>query len=219
LNDLLIGQDGDDHFLGLSGDDLLIGRGGADSLQGGDGNDVLKGGAGNDTAVYTGNRDAYNIPGAASGTVSGPEGTDTLIDIERYQFSDKNLAFDLQVDQAAGNTLRIIGAAFDAPAIQQHPDWVGIGLELFDSGMSMQAVCEVVTQMLALSNADLVTTLYTNVVGSAPADAVRDSYAGLLQGSGGAMTQAELLVLAANAAVNEQNINLVGLQQAGVEFI
>jgi hypothetical protein len=80
-------------------------------------------------------------------------------------------------------------------------------------------VCEVVTQMLALSNADLVTTLYTNVVGSAPADAVRDSYAGLLQGSGGAMTQAELLVLAANAAVNEQNINLVGLQQAGVEFI
>jgi len=47
----------------------------------------------------------------------------------------------------------------------------------------------------------------------------RDFYVGLLVGSGGTMTQAELLVLAANADVNAQNINLVGLQQTGVEFI
>ena len=42
---------------------------------------------------------------------------------------------------------------------------------------------------------------------------------GLLQGSGGTMTQADLLVLAANADINAQNINLVGLQQNGVEFV
>ncbi len=32
------------------------------------------------------------------------------------------------------------------------------------------------------------------------------------------MTQAELLVLAANSAVNETNINLVGLSQSGIEY-
>ena len=42
---------------------------------------------------------------------------------------------------------------------------------------------------------------------------------GLPQGNGGTMTQAELLMLAANADVNAQNINLVGLQQSAVEFI
>lgn len=40
-----------------------------------------------------------------------------------------------------------------------------------------------------------------------------------MQGNGGTMTQGELLALAANAGVNEQNINLVGLQQSGVEFV
>jgi len=33
------------------------------------------------------------------------------------------------------------------------------------------------------------------------------------------MTQAELLVLAANVELNAVNINLVGLQQTGVEFV
>jgi hypothetical protein len=42
---------------------------------------------------------------------------------------------------------------------------------------------------------------------------------GLLQGSGGTMTQAELLTLAANAPANEANIGLVGLQQSGVDYI
>ncbi|MBI4179449.1 hypothetical protein HY522_08520 [bacterium] len=63
------------------------------------------------------------------------------------------------------------------------------------------------------------TTVYQNVVGVLPSDGERDFYVGLLQGSGGAMTQAELLVLASNATVNEQNIDLVGLQNTGVEFV
>jgi hypothetical protein len=33
------------------------------------------------------------------------------------------------------------------------------------------------------------------------------------------MTQAELLEIAANADINEQNIDLVGLQQTGVDYI
>ncbi len=56
-------------------------------------------------------------------------------------------------------------------------------------------------------------------MGVLPSATERDYYVGLLQGSGGSMTQAALLVLAANADVNAVNINLVGLQQSGVEFV
>lgn len=53
--------------------------------------------------------------------------------------------------------------------------------------------------------------------GSAAPGFVRN--VGLLVGSGGPYTQAQLLELAANSEVNATNINLVGLQQSGVEFV
>jgi hypothetical protein len=139
--------------------------------------------------------------------------------VERLEFSDRGVAFDLGIDESAGMAVRVIGAAFDAPAIGQHANWVGIGVDFFDSGMSLQEVCGLVAQLLGLGNTEFVTTVYTNVVGSAPSDAVRDSFVGLLQGSGGTMTQGDLLALAANTPVNETNIDIVGLQQDGVEFV
>ncbi len=56
-------------------------------------------------------------------------------------------------------------------------------------------------------------------MGALHSAANRDLYVGLLQCSGGTMTQAGLLMLAANAELNAVNINLVGLQQSGVEFV
>ncbi len=201
--------------------DTITGSSGANELRGRAGNDTLDGGAGIDTAVYSSQRAGYTISGTAPNfTLSGSEGSDTLSSIERLQFSDKKVALDLGVNAAAGNTVRVIGAAFDAPTIQQHPDYVGIGLSLFDSGLSMLTVCELVIGVMGNpTNQAFVNTVYQNVVGVLPSVADRDFYVGLLQGSGGSMTQAELLVLAANADVNAVNINLVGLQQTGVEFI
>jgi hypothetical protein len=62
-------------------------------------------------------------------------------------------------------------------------------------------------------------TAYENVVGALPSDFERDFYVGLLQGSRGTMTQAELLMFAANSEANAINIDIVGLQQSGVEFV
>ena len=88
-------------------------------MRGNDGDDTLSGGGGVDTAVYENAREDHTITPTASGfTVSEPGGTDTLISIERFEFFGENLAFDLGAGQAAGNTVRVIGAAFDAPAIQ-----------------------------------------------------------------------------------------------------
>ena len=213
-----IGNERNNALTGNSGSNTLSGLSGNDTLSGAAGNDSLDGGAGADTALYIGNRSAYAINVQAS-TVVGPEGSDTLMSIERVGFSDEKLAFDLAANQAAGNTVRVIGAAFDAPAIEAHPDWVGDGLQFFDAGRSLLEVCVFVAGILNLSNTGFVTEVYANVVGSAPTDAEHDFYVGLLEGSGGTMTQGELLALAANVQVNETNIDLVGMQQSGVEFL
>jgi len=133
-----------------------------------------------------------------------------------------NLAFDLAPGQAAGKSVRIIGAAFDANSII--PQYVGIGLQLFGSGRTMLQVCQLaVDTPLFLSpagshgNADFVNLVCRNVVGFLPSPADLDHYVGLLQGSGGSMTRAELLALSANAGINETNINLVSFIQNGVE--
>lgn len=220
----IAGTDGADNLTGTGGDDTIQARGGHDILSGLAGNDLLDGGAGADTAIYSANRVEYMINTTTSGfNVTGPEGNDTLIDVERFDFSDKNLAFDLAQGEAAGNSVRLIGAAFDTHNII--PEYVAIGLQLFDSGQSMLQVSELVINtplFISLagssSDVDFVNLVYQNVVGEQPSPSERDFYVGLLQGSGGSMTQAELLVLAANSAVNESNINLVGLMQNGVEY-
>lgn len=217
-SNVISGTDGPDNLVGTPGDDVIQAAGGNDTLNGVAGNDTLDGGSGIDTAIYSNNRDSYSGSATASGlSVSGPEGTDTLLGIERFQFADKKLAIDLNNGQAANNSVRIIGAAFDAPAIQEHPDYVGIGLNLFDSGQSVLQVSQLAVDALNLSNDVFVDTVYQNVVGTAPTAAEHDFYVGLL--ADGSNTQAQLLELAANTEVNATSINLVGLQQSGVDFV
>ncbi|MEO3430805.1 hypothetical protein AAFN88_18265 [Pelagibius sp. CAU 1746] len=74
-------------LVGGEEDDFLNGKGGDDILQGNDGDDTLDGSGGNDTGVYSGDLADYDISFGAGGvTVDGPDGTDTLIDVEKLQF-------------------------------------------------------------------------------------------------------------------------------------
>ena len=215
------GTEGADRLTGTSGDDYILASGGNDTLDGLGGNDILGGGFGIDTAIFHSNRANYTVSGSGSGlSVTGAEGNDTLTGIERFQFADKKIAIDLGAGQSAANTVKLIGAAFDAPTIQAHPDYIGVGLNLFDSGQSMLQVAQLVVGVLGNPGNDaFVDRVYQNVVGSAPSPADHNYFVGLLTGSGGSMSQAQLLEIAANSDVNATNINLVGLQQTGVEFI
>jgi hypothetical protein len=211
----------DDALNGTSANDHIHGLGGDDTLTGGPGNDTLEGGAGLDTAMYAGSHSLFVVTRTDTGYTlqdsSSATGLDALIEVERARFSDHNLAFDLAPNQAAADTVRIIGAAFDASSII--PPYVGIGLDLFDAGVSTLSVCEMVTRVMGLSNTAFVNTVYQNVVGAAPSPAELAFFVGLLEGSGGPLTQGQLLEIAANAPLNEVNIDLVGLQQTGVEFV
>jgi FG-GAP-like repeat/RTX calcium-binding nonapeptide repeat (4 copies) len=84
-----LGQAIGDQIAGRAGNDFIEGFGGNDTLTGGLGNDNIDGGDGSDTAVFTGLRSAYTLTTLANGLqVSGPDGTDTLTNIEFLRFDD-----------------------------------------------------------------------------------------------------------------------------------
>jgi cysteine-rich secretory family protein/hemolysin type calcium-binding protein/FG-GAP repeat protein len=71
----------------------LTGDGGNDTIIGTKGNDTIDGGAGIDTAVFSGNFSAYTLTDLGNGSlrVAGPDGTDTLKNIELLHFADQTV--------------------------------------------------------------------------------------------------------------------------------
>ncbi len=93
--DLIEGNGGNDTLEGLGGNDTLNGGTGNDSLIGGFGDDLVDGGSGTDTVVLSGNRIDYSITQIDANTVeiTGPDGTDTVTNVESFQFADMTQSF------------------------------------------------------------------------------------------------------------------------------
>ncbi|MGA1287232.1 MAG: hypothetical protein ACO3ZK_07000, partial [Rubrivivax sp.] len=90
-NDTLYGHEGQDRLEGGDDDDRLYGGAENDTLIGGAGDDLLDGGAGSaDEAWFSGNQADYAI--SLSGSVflltSAAEGTDKVLNVERFVFAD-----------------------------------------------------------------------------------------------------------------------------------
>ena len=116
-NDELQGTDTPETLKGLGGDDDIHGGGGNDVVQAGDGNDFITGdagndyidgGAGTDTAAYSGASTDYAITANADGSVTitdlragSPDGTDTLVNVEKAQFTDVTLVLATMQPTAA----------------------------------------------------------------------------------------------------------------------
>jgi hypothetical protein len=172
-----------------------------------------------DTVVLSQARAAYALNTAATPDVLSAAGGSVryeLSSIERLQFSDGKLALDL--DAAAGQVAKLIGAVFGATAVQNR-DFVAIGLQLADGGMSYEALAQTALEArlgAGTSPEAVVTLLYTNVVGAAPSAAELAFYTGLL--AAGSFTPATLTVLAADTDLNQVQINLVGLAQTGLAY-
>ncbi|SPJ28754.1 calcium-binding protein [Falsiruegeria mediterranea] len=90
FNDRLEGNRERNDLMGLDGDDYLLGYGNIDYMKGGRGNDTLDGGAGSDFALFDGNRGDYTLTRTSSNEVTavGADGTDSLINVEYFQFDD-----------------------------------------------------------------------------------------------------------------------------------
>jgi hypothetical protein len=197
---------------------------GSAALQGigtasGSGTATIDGGAGIDTVFFGGTLGSYSITHNSGGsvTVSGNSQTANMVNVERLHFSDIGMALDM--NGHAGTVAKLISAVFGQSYLS-NSQYVGIGLNLMDSGMSETALADlavhtVLFQQLAgtTSNTDFVKLVYHNVVGVDPGPGELATYVGMLDS--GQQTQASLAVIAAEASQNQ--VHLVGVQ-GGIDF-
>ena len=189
-----------------------------DTFTGQPGTDLIDGGLGTDTVVYSGPLVQYTVNKSGSRYIvsepTGSDGTDYLTNIERLKFKDKSIAIDL--DGNAGTTAKILGAVFGKDAVN-NKNYVGIGLNFLDTGWSYDNLAGLALEAAgAKTNDQIVSLLWTNVIGTKPTAADKASYIALLENG---MTAGALAHLAADTSFNTTNINLVGLAQTGIEYM
>ena len=223
----IIGTNFDDQILGNSypltissgtGNDSIVGSSKNDLIAGGIGNDTIDGGSGKDTAVFLSKSSSYkytNNGGTWTVTNSTTEvGIDTLKNIEIIQFTDLSVAIDINGN--AGTTAKILGAVFGKESVS-NKSFVGIGLSFLDSGWTYDNLAALALDAVgAKTNDQIVSLLWTNVIGTKPTAADKQPFIALLENG---MTAGSLAHLAADTSFNASNINLVGLAQTGIEYI
>ena len=183
------------------------------------GNVTVQGTAGLDTAVELGARSTYTATRAGSTVaVTGTDGTDTLIDIERVKFDDQTIAFDTGLGQHAGEAYRLYQAAFNRTA-----DSAGLGywIRVLDGGTPNWAVAqafagssEFARTYGSLDNTGFVTQLYQNILHRAPDAGGLAYYQNLL--NSGVGTRGD--VLAGFSESNENQVALAGVLHNGVTY-
>ena len=144
------------------------------------------------------------------------QASDTLTNVERLQFNDLSIAYD--VSGHAGSTAKLLGATFGKASIA-NKNLVGIGLHMLDGGTSYSDLMGTVINAVlgsTASNAAVVELLYTNVIGSAPSANDLAVFTDLLDK--GIYTKASFGVLAADTELNIVNVGLVGLASTGLEY-
>ncbi len=205
-NDRIDGNSSDNHIQGMAGNDRISGHGGNDRLDGGAGRDVVE--------IDHVSGDVVVSRSAADWMAESVGSSATLVSIERVEFQDVGLALDL--DGEAGIVVRLISAVFGKEFIR-NADFVDIGLDLLAQGISYLQLAEYAASAAGLDNSpeQLVTQLYTNVVGVGPQQSEVIQYQNMLNDDYGV---AELTLFAAETDLNALTADLVGLSSTGVEY-
>lgn len=204
---------------------VLVGNESDNTFNGGAGNDTIDGAAGIDMAQFSSLLGNNTLTRNETGwVVAGSDGTDTLTNIERLQFSGSKLALDLSPTQHGGQALEFIGLL--APSVIGSPSIVGTILGVFDQGISLRDVCQLaidvgLVNLAAGSNSNeaLAAMAVRNIVGIEPSAEVIDLLVSFMDGRAASASQAEFMAVVAGLEENHTHIGLVGLQQTGVEYL
>jgi hypothetical protein len=184
------------------------------------GNNAIDGGAGLDVAMYTAPRANFTIAkdvyGYAVTDTTGVNGHDTLINIERVQFSD-NSWVALDVDGVAGQAYRMYKAAFD-----RVPDVSGLGfwIRALDNGYSLTQIADEFIKsnefkqmyMSDPSDANFITKLYEHVLHRAPEGTGYDWWLDHMHSA----TRAEVLAFFTESPENQAQV--IGTIQDGIAY-
>ena len=183
----------------------------------------IDGGLGLDTSIYSQKINDYQIINLGESNFSikhiassntNQQLNDVLVNIERLKFSDKSIAIDINGN--AGTTAKILGAVFGKQAVT-NKSYVGIGLHFLDAGWTYDNLAGLALDAAgAKTNDQIVSLLWTNVIGTNPTLADKQPFIALLENG---MSAGALAHLAADTSFNTTNINLVGLAQTGIEYL
>ena len=191
---------------------------GNDILIGNSSRNILDGGAGIDT-VQTGSlRSQFTLNPIAGGYSlndnANPGNQDTLTNIERVKFADAHIALDL--DGHAGEVAKLLGAVFGAASVANQ-DYASVGLAKADKGLSYEQLATFAIDAAKLTSHDaIVSLLWQNLFGTTPSLSEKSPYVNMLDR--GEISTGALAILAADTAINTDNIHLTGLAQTGLAY-
>lgn len=184
--------------------------------------DNFDGGPGIDTVFYNLESNNYQVVVGNAGieikSVNFSEGSDWLVGVERIQFKDKGLAFD--IDGNAGIAARTLGLVFGVEAVLV-PQFMGICLDYLDNKKwtSAQLMHEALSLRLgadAQNTEKLVSFLYERLTGVVPNQSEKDNYVGWI--SSGAYTSDTLAVYASELTLSPVVAKLIGMDLTGIAF-
>lgn len=186
------------------------------------GSDTFDGGPGIDTVVYNDIRAAYVLETKATGisvrSANYSEGSDWLPNVERLEFKDVKLAFDLEGH--AGTAVKTLGLVFGTAAVNV-PTYVGICLDRL--GNQKQSPEQLMHDALAIrlgpdaqSASQVVSFLYQALTGVVADKSTQDFYVNWIQS--GVYTIDGLAVYASELSLNTVTAQLTGMAATGVAY-
>jgi hypothetical protein len=185
--------------------------------------DNFDGGPGVDTVTYTGNSTDYILKPDGTGievsSVNFSEGSDWLLSIERLQFKDKGLAFDL--DKNAGIAAKTLGLVFGSDAVAL-PNYVGICLDLLErqnytQNSLMQAALSVRLGADSSDPGKVVDFLFMQLTKGLPSPQDKATFVNLIVNQ--TYSIEGLAVTAADLSLNPISTALVGLATTGLPYV
>ena len=185
--------------------------------------DNFDGGPGVDTVTYTGNSTDYILKPDGTGievsSVNFSEGSDWLLNVERLQFKDKGLAFDL--DKNAGIAAKTLGLVFGSDAVAL-PNYVGICLDLLErqnytQNSLMQAALNVRLGADAKDPGKVVDFLFIQLTKESPSPSNKATFVNLILNQ--TYSIESLAVTAADLSLNPISTALVGLATSGLPYV
>ena len=203
--DIVVGKQGN----GTPANDFIIMKGT---------NTDIDGGLGIDTALYSGNKDNYEIvinDGLVS--VTDPDGNDSFKNIERIGFSNLNVATDL--DGNAGQAAKLLGILL-GPNSVLNTTYTGLVIQYLDSGVSYESLMQIGLDAVLGADAtsrSVISLIYQNLAGADAPESILSEYSAIIDS--GSMTAVGLTLLAADHSINEVNIDLIGLSQTGLDYL
>jgi Ca2+-binding RTX toxin-like protein len=216
-----------ENVVGTKNDDVLNGNDVNNVFYEGGGNDKIDGRGGLDTVVFVEARAGYTVTKSmvdASWNVearNGALGSDEVINTERLQFADTKIALDVDANPAmAAKMIGVILGGSWAKSLFIS----GLALNILDNGYTPATLARLGLESAMFvglagssSNKDFYNLVYKNVYGTLPS--VATLQAALSQMDSRQASQADMVMKLIDVPQNLLNIDLVGIQANGFEYV